>query len=1367
VRPLIDSNYIFGIHDPGGEEHMLAADKPGWVLFSEAIGHDPNDMSGVDFRYFAAQGLGVMCRINNGFVPNGTIPHSSMYEAFARRVSNFVATSRGCKTWIIGNEMNYAVERPDIQIDWARHARSQGNYPEDSDPLRRGLPVRFNILPDFSDEIRTTRGAIVSPGETITPALYARCYRLCADAIHRTPGHENDLVLVGAVAPWNTQSTYPGNPNGDWIQYFREILEILGPMHCDGFTLHTYTHGADPALIESDAMLPPPFQLYHRQFRAYTDFMYAVPRNMQHLPAFITETDQAGYWLDQNGGWVQRAYAEIDRWNNEPNNQQIRSLCLFRWPRFDKYHIDGKLNVIEDFTQALTHDYRWKGSELSGIEDELMPPRMDPDSLVRGAQLGQPGGYQPGVQQSAIIPPGTTQPAQPMVDAERIVPPIQAQQPTFVPPDPQYRPDPQPGSSQPPLQPPTPIGQQPSEQIAAQSASLAAIPPPLSANAPPYRIEWDTMTLPSRMMVGAVIEVQITLKNSGSLVWSMADTHPFRLGYHYYRNTSQLTIPTDRALRTELPQDVAPGQSITQTMRIALPQEPGNYTLEIDLSHEGITWFKEQGSTPLTRWITVEAPEVRRESNGSGLDATGSGLPVPLFDDISLLLPRSGVPYAHRDPNQIRYLIVSHTGADPEISLDLIARAHIRSGYPGIAYQFVVDRLGQVYKVSGLEEVAQPRHEWSTHGVNICLTGDFSTDAPPLTQLDAASRLCAWLTQNLNIDDSSLFGLGELTDSMNPGATFYDGPMWKETLRRQIRLNLAVLSGGNDTQRLGEMDSLADELKSKNETLQASQSELQGEREKMRLLNEQLQAEVKQLHGQLEMRGAEVEPGLRIQDTITDLPREAERYVDRPAENVRHIVINHTGASPRIPHVEIAKVHMVEWPGILYDFIIDEDGIIHQTQPLDKVVDTDQHYLSQAINVAFAGEFHEQVPTDAQLYSGGQLITWLLDHFPNVSLREIKGISEFIEHTSPGAQWLKGSSWKDMLMASVRRESGIYDPSEVENELRDQLATSTAALVSAEQMAQELEAELDDLRAQKKALQAEVTTLSDETLISYTVPEPATHDVVDTLPRHPTLQYETRALDQITHVAIHHTATPPTVSPQRIADLHVNADPSRGKEAWPGIGYHYFVYEDGSIDQTNRLATVGHHVYKHSGYSVGVVFAGSFMNGRIPTTAQIRSGAHLVAWLMQERHIPLARVMGHTEFPDNKTVCPGSEWTQGNHWRDMLFERVEEIQRGIGLKNIRHCLLLSNRQRLLNAMAYVEQFRPTVVFSVSDAKNAEYVTIVGPISTDGFSAEDEADLVRAGCKVERVAGSDDVNTGRILGELAQAGRRFREFEVEF
>lgn len=1361
---MYNSEYLYGIHGPGGEDLILAAGRTGWIVFTGAIGHDPTDRSGIDFREYSERGLGVICRINNGYEPHGTIPHSSLYEAFTQRVANFVCTSRGCRTWIIANETNYAVERPGIQIDWSRHPDGQGRNLIESDPLRHGLAVRFNVLPDHSNEIRTTRAAIVSQGEVITPELYTRCYRLCRDAIHLQPGHENDEVLIGAVAPWNTQTTYPGNPNGDWVQYFREILDILGPQNCDGFTLHTYTHGPDPNLITSDNKLSPPFQNYHQEFRAYIDFMHAVPPTMRHLPVYITETDQSEPWSDQNRGWVQEAYAEIDRWNQQEDNQLIRALCLYRWPRHDLFYISGKQGVIHDFAEALQFGYRWVPEHA---QINPLPPSQSasfsPSTDVTGSGLTEPG-LTVGTNLSSVADSLTesfgaadTMPS----DTPKIIGAVDHS--------------------------PTSINQAGTEEKERPVTSSATTSPEVTPeqhrqakraaqeaeqSLHPYQVEWLRDEFPTKLIAGETIEATITIKNSGTLTWNWGGTHPFRLGYHYYRNRHLLPLSRERDLPSDIPHDVAPGERVTLRARIALPEEAGNYTIELDLIHEGVTRFKEQNSRALIRWLTIEPPDVYTNLDGNGIPADGQTMPVPLFTDVANRLPRGRVAYERRNLDQIQFLIVSHTGATPQLGLDLIAQTHIQSGYPGIAYTFVIDQSGQIFKVSALEEVAQPDQGWSSEGVNICFAGDFNVDPPSMLQLDAAGRLCAWLTQNLDLSTDSIFGLGELTSGSSPGLTFYYSPCWKEILTRQVQLNLAILAAGTESGRFQALRSEMDELTRQKSELESQLQIVQSEREKLRLINEQLQQENPQLRRDLETMPQDIESGIRIRSVIEQLPRDAELYVERRLSDVEFIVINHTGVDPDTPLESIAQAHRADWPGILYDFVINSQGDIFQSQPLNQVVSTEQPYLSKAVNVAFAGEFSQVVPTDEQLYSGGQLLSWLLGRFPNIPLEHIKGIGEFIDHTSPGKQWMEGQKWKKMLLASVRRATGIYDPNEVEKDLRSQLVNMEHQVQILQRDNQAIRDQAMNLEAQNQRLQFELRE-RDETPTVFRVPEPSMRSIAEQLPRHPSLRYEIREVSQISHLAVHHTATPPTVTPQRIAELHVNADPSRGKEAWPGIGYHYFIHPDGSIEQVNPLEIVSYHVYRHNQHSVGIVFAGSFMNGKIPTSAQIRAGAHLLAWLMQELKIPLARVWGHQEFPDNMTVCPGSEWTQGNRWRDRLFERIEQVQGGIGLKNIPHYLLFWQRtypgplacQDFVNAFNYIERFRPMIGFSVTDAKNAEYVTIVG--NESGINAIEERMLRNAGCQVERIAGRDEDETGRILSELSRLDRRFRDFDVDF
>ncbi len=152
------AKYIFGLHDPDGAGILTTAGRPGWVVVS-ALASDP----GGDFSGLANQGIGVIVRLNTGYGSDGTIPFSTEYDAFAQKCAAYVASSRGAKIWIIGNETNLAFERP-------------GND--------NGVG-----------------------GEVITPSLYAQCFAKCRAAIRRVAGHADDWVAPSAPAPWNTQTS--------------------------------------------------------------------------------------------------------------------------------------------------------------------------------------------------------------------------------------------------------------------------------------------------------------------------------------------------------------------------------------------------------------------------------------------------------------------------------------------------------------------------------------------------------------------------------------------------------------------------------------------------------------------------------------------------------------------------------------------------------------------------------------------------------------------------------------------------------------------------------------------------------------------------------------------------------------------------------------------------------------------------------------------------------------------------------------------------------------------------------------------------------------------------------------------------------
>lgn len=315
------SPYLYGVHDAS------PLDYPGWEIRTEGIGHDPNDRGGANYR---DTNRTVIARLNNGYGGAGTIPLPRHYDDFARRVRNFVETSPGCDVWVIGNEMNHGQERP-------------GRQP-------------------------------------ITPNLYGQCYRKCRQQIRSLPGHADDQVVVGAVAPYNNQTQYPGNESGDWAKYLADAIEACGTI--DAVAIHCYSGDQRPNSVISDAKMGAPFGHLHSGFRAYRDFIHAIPPAMRHLPIYITETNPGARgvpWKDENTGWVQAAYDEIAGWNEGHYGQEIRCLALYCWNRRgDGMWIDGKHGVHEDFYQAVERGLTWRPEPPIDLPDPE-PPDPEPE----------------------------------------------------------------------------------------------------------------------------------------------------------------------------------------------------------------------------------------------------------------------------------------------------------------------------------------------------------------------------------------------------------------------------------------------------------------------------------------------------------------------------------------------------------------------------------------------------------------------------------------------------------------------------------------------------------------------------------------------------------------------------------------------------------------------------------------------------------------------------------------------------------------------------------------------------------------------------------------------------------------------------
>jgi murein DD-endopeptidase MepM/ murein hydrolase activator NlpD len=325
-----DPPWIFGMHDPGGESEMVAKGKRGWIVFTEAVGHNPNDWSGRDYRQWSDAGHGVIVRLNNGYGGSGTLPYESDYGDFAIRCGNFVEASQGARIWIIGNETN----------------------------LPREWPGNINGDPNT--------------GQPITVQRYVNAYQQCRDEIKSRSGHGNDIVCPAPTGTYGPP--YPAQGVEGFLDYWVNILNTLGPDQVDGLPIHAYTHGSDPTLIFSDVKMGPPYSDIYYHFRVYRNYMDAIPAGMRDKPVWITESDQSrevsGYnWDPRVTNWIQNAYFEINQWNSNAWNQKIRGLVLFRWEEAwegdRSYCIPCISATLQDWRAAMDNDYRWTESQES------------------------------------------------------------------------------------------------------------------------------------------------------------------------------------------------------------------------------------------------------------------------------------------------------------------------------------------------------------------------------------------------------------------------------------------------------------------------------------------------------------------------------------------------------------------------------------------------------------------------------------------------------------------------------------------------------------------------------------------------------------------------------------------------------------------------------------------------------------------------------------------------------------------------------------------------------------------------------------------------------------------------------------------
>jgi len=101
------------------------------------------------------------------------------------------------------------------------------------------------------------------------------------------------------------------------------------------------------------------------------------------------------------------------------------------------------------------------------------------------------------------------------------------------------------------------------------------------------------------------IDTVLRVANTGGGVW-LAKTQDgrgaVRLGWRWFKGDQEVPHLLGRQ---ELTYDVFPGQTYEFKTKIPTPSEPGEYTLELGLVSELVTWFSDRGVEPLRVTIHV------------------------------------------------------------------------------------------------------------------------------------------------------------------------------------------------------------------------------------------------------------------------------------------------------------------------------------------------------------------------------------------------------------------------------------------------------------------------------------------------------------------------------------------------------------------------------------------------------------------------------------------------------------------------------------------------------------------------------------------------------------------------------------------
>lgn len=122
-----------------------------------------------------------------------------------------------------------------------------------------------------------------------------------------------------------------------------------------------------------------------------------------------------------------------------------------------------------------------------------------------------------------------------------------------------------------------------------------------------FKAEFGSHNIPTEMVAGQTLSVDVTVKNASPNTWpskpNRRGMNAVHLSYHWLDRKRQPVVYD--GLRTQLPSDLSPGESLTLKAAIQAPDKAGEYVLQMTLVQEGVAWFSDRGGGQVSLPVSV------------------------------------------------------------------------------------------------------------------------------------------------------------------------------------------------------------------------------------------------------------------------------------------------------------------------------------------------------------------------------------------------------------------------------------------------------------------------------------------------------------------------------------------------------------------------------------------------------------------------------------------------------------------------------------------------------------------------------------------------------------------------------------------